>query len=224
MKNFGESVWVCLSNYWWLLIFVLVVGFVLGYFISKKKADDFRKKLKKRIENLENWIMMFSFAIAVFCMYKAVSGVATEIDTQYLSLYSSFIFAWILTKKTASKDFKRNQHKIAKSTYRHIEDAETAVLIAKSRLMNNRGRALNEGDVEGLIDDLQIILTCIRSNKKDWRDMLKSSYKEKIDIEENPEDILEREYYGKVEPEDIKETFENEIMEANASGANSGQT
>lgn len=223
MKKFWESVLVCLSNYWWLLIFILALGFVLGYFISKIKSNEFMKKFKKRIENLENWIMTLSFAIAVFCMYKAVSGAATAIDTQYLSLYSSFVFAWILTKKTASKDFKRNQHKIAKSTYRHIEDAETAVLIAKSRLMNNRGKALNEGDVEGLIDDLQIILTCIRSNKKDWRDMLKSSYKEKIDIEENPEDILEREYYGKVEPKDIKETFETEIMQASASGSNSGQ-
>lgn len=223
MKKFWESAIICLQNYGWYLLITLVIGIVLGIVLgvifTKTKLGIYWRKQKRRLENLENWVMGVSFLIAVICTYRAISGKAAEIDSQYLSIYSSMIFAWILTKKTASKDFKRSQHKIAKSTYRHIEDAETAVLIAKNRLMNNGERELNDSDVVGLIDDLQFILTCIRSNKKDWSDMLKKSYRNKIDAEENPEDILEREYYNKLAPESILKTFGEDIRAV--SGSNS---
>ncbi|MDE5802118.1 MAG: hypothetical protein K2I22_04265 [Lachnospiraceae bacterium] len=219
MEGQGNSVLVWLQRYWLYLCIVIVV-FILGILIGWKchKAKE-KKLLREWIENLENWIMLASFLVAAICMVNAMLGIAAQIESQYLSLYSSFIFAWILTKKTAGKDFKRNQHKIAKSTYRHIEDAETAVLIAKNRLMDQRENGLETADVEGLIDDLQIILTCIRSNKKDWRDMLKKKYRQKIDKEENPEDILARDYYSEtkskqVSEEKMKSTFEEEIKMA----------
>lgn len=224
--NIWNSIIDYLQNYPFHVIVTLVIGGIAGCVIRNMikgniTLDTFRKT-KKHFENLENWIMLISFVIAVACMVRAASGNATAIDSQYLSLYSSFIFAWILTKKTASRDFKKNQHKIAKSTYRHIADAETAVLIAKNRLMEKRGSTLGEGDIQGLLDDMQIILTCIRSNKNDWKDMLTKSYRDKLDKEDNPEDILARDYYSSsnstVEPEEVRNTFSDNIREAKIKG------
>ncbi|MCM1191968.1 MAG: hypothetical protein NC123_16960 [Butyrivibrio sp.] len=219
-----SELWKLISAFavkYWLHLVLLIAGFLLGWLFAQIKQKEFIQKQKRRLENLENWIMLVSFIIALICMFSGITGVSTQMDSQYLSIYSSFIFAWILTKKTAGKDFRKNQHKIAKSTYRHIQDAETAVLIAKNRLTERRGTQLNEGDVDGLIDDLQIILTCIRSNKKDWRDMLKKKYQEKIDNEEDPEDILQRDYYkgtNEKTRDELKEkmqsTFEEELKEA----------
>ncbi|MDE6064353.1 MAG: hypothetical protein K2G20_07200 [Lachnospiraceae bacterium] len=221
MEKIWDSALQCIRSYWVYLLVVLTIGFLIGRLSFKIIERGFIQKQKKRLENLENWIMLVSFMIALWCMFNAISGKSTQIESQYLSVYSSFVFAWILTKKTSGKDFKKNQHKIAKSTYRHIEDAETAVLIAKNRLMNQRGTELKEGDVDGLIDDLQIILTCIRSNKKDWRDMLKKKYRVKIDGEENPEDVLRRDFYNGTSnekdsdfEEKMKSTFEEEIRDA----------
>lgn len=222
LKNFVEFI----KQYHWYVLLTIVIGALLGFLAcilyGKIENSDFVKRSKRRFENLENWIMGFSFVIAVVCMINAASGNGTEVDSQYLSLYSSFIFAWILTKKTASRDFRKNQHKIAKSTYRHIEDAETAVLIAKNRIMEKRGDTLDDGDIQGLLDDLQIILTCIRSNKKDWRDMLTKSYRDKIDKDENPEDILAKDYYKEpadknVNPSEVMTTFSDNIKEVQES-------
>lgn len=216
-----NELWTTISGYiikYWLHLALFIVGFLIGWTFFQIRNKEFIQKQKKRLENLENWIMLVSFGIAILCMINAILGTSTQMDSQYLSIYSSFIFAWILTRKTASKDFQKSQHKIAKSTYRHIQDAETAVLIAKNRLTEQRGTTLNEGDIDGLIDDLQIILTCIRSNKQDWRDMLKKKYREKIDNEENPEDILQRDYYQEINKENrdilkekMQSTFEEEL-------------
>ena len=222
MEGQGNSVLVWLKDYWRFFLIVIVsygVGIWVGWLLHKSKIREVLQSSRKWIKNLENFIMLASFIVAVVCMVNAIKGTSTQIESQYLSVYSSFIFAWKKKKKSAGKDFRRNQHKIAKSTYRHIEDAETAVLIAKNRLMDQREKELGPGDVEGLIDDLQIILTCIRSNKKDWRDMLKKKYRQKIDNEENPEDILERDYYSgtktaQVSEEKMKQAFKEEIKEA----------
>ena len=42
-------------------------------------------------------------------------------------------------------------------------------------------------DIEGILDNIEIILTGIRSNKEDWMEMLKPSYIKQLKKGEDPE-------------------------------------
>lgn len=108
------------------------------------------------------------------------------------------------------------QHRVAKNTYRHIEDVEITVLITKNRVEKICGEKTEiQGELQGIVDDLNSILTGIRSNKDDWKDMLKKSYREKIDAQEEPEGKLGKLEKSKSQPEssEYKEVFKDSIRD-----------
>lgn len=164
-----------------------IIGIILGYFFNTAIRDGVNAVVRK----LDNAVLIFSLFIAVLCMVLALVYKEEQVSIQVLSFYSSFVFAWLLTKKSAKEEFKKTQHKVAKNTYRHIEDVETAAIITRDRLYEcQQGLKDNKDytiDIDGLIDNVDVILTGIRSNKKDWEDMLKKSYRDKIRQEEDPE-------------------------------------
>lgn len=164
-----------------------VVGVLVGYFLNVAIKNGINAIVRK----LDNVVLVFSLFIAILCMTLALVYKEEQVSVQILSFYSSFVFAWLLTKKSAKEEFKKTQHKVAKNTYRHIEDVETAAIITRDRLYEcQQGLKDNKEytiDIDGLIDNVDVILTGIRSNKKDWEDMLKKSYRDKIRQEEDPE-------------------------------------
>ena len=179
------------SEYFWLFMAMGAFAGIVVFSLVKRIICRIMKIGKSHF-NLEKVILWISFVGAVMCLVLSLLGEQT-VSIQILSFYVSFIFAWLLTKGSSQKDFKRMQHKIAKNTYRHIEDVETTVLITKSRIEELCGKEeVSQGELQGIVDDLNSILTGIRSNKDDWKDMLKKSYRTKIDNQDDPEGRLEK--------------------------------
>lgn len=199
--------------FWLYIIAGIFIGIIIGlisYWLSYK----IRKKIKIHF-NLEKCILWTSFIGAAGCLIISFFGIQT-ISIQILSFYVSFIFAWLLTKGSSQKDFRRMQHKVAKNTYRHIEDVEITVLITKNRVEKICSEKTEiQGELQGIVDDLNSILTGIRSNKDDWKDMLKKSYREKIDAQEDPEGKLGKLEKSKSQPEssEYKEVFKDSIRD-----------
>ncbi|MCM1246467.1 MAG: hypothetical protein NC293_12570 [Roseburia sp.] len=199
----------------WIVILTVVLLFgVVGFFIGRAKRG-------KRIK-LEDIILAASFLGAFACFGLALVG-KTEISLQILNFYLSFVFSWLLTKKSSQNEFLKMQHKVAKNTYRHIEDVETTVLITIQRMNDLIERIkddtvpdITQGDLDGVMDDLYSILTGIRSNKDDWKDMLKKSYREKIKSQEDPEGRLEKlNERKKPTQKEFKKEFEDDIKSQN---------
>jgi len=201
--------------FWWVSIIAIFAGCIIGSIVSwnicKRKQD-----IKVHL-NLDKCILWASFIGAIGCLIASFLGEQT-VSVQILSFYVSFIFAWLLTKDSSQKDFKKMQHKIAKNTYRHIEDVETTVLITKNRVEKICGKETAiQGELQGVVDDLNSILTGIRSNKDDWKDMLKKSYREKIDSQEDPEGKLGKLEKAKSQPDssEYKEVFKDSLKDDN---------
>lgn len=197
------------SIYFWI---VVIVGAIIGAAIAlltKWLIVKIKRKNKTHF-NLEKCILWFSFIGAAGCLIVSFLG-EQNVSIQILSFYVSFIFAWLLTKGSAKNDFKRMQHKVAKNTYRHIEDVETTVLITKKRIEELCGnKDVTKGELQGIVDDLNSILTGIRSNKDDWKDMLKKSYRKKIDSQDDPEGKLEK-LKSPPNPSELQEIFKDEL-------------
>lgn len=195
-----------------ILIVGIIVGGLAGYFLH----DIIRKGTHYVVRRLDNVVLIFSLLVASMCIIAALIYDETEVSIQILSFYASFVFAWLLTKKSAKEEFERTQHKVAKNTYRHIEDVETAAIITRDRLQKCQEELTKSPnyriDIEGLIDNIDVILTGVRSNKKDWEDMLRKSYRDKIREGEDPEAKLahvrkKRETVNPPEKETIAKTF-----------------
>lgn len=205
------------SKYFWA---VMVAGAFTGAAIALLTKWIIGKIMKQsKIHfNLEKCILWISFIGAIGCLIASFLG-EQNVSIQILSFYVSFIFAWLLTKDSSQKDFKKMQHKVAKNTYRHIEDVETTVLITKNRVEKLCERETEiQGELRGIVDELNSILTGIRSNKDDWKDMLKKSYREKIDAQEDPEGKLGKLQKSKSQPDssEYKEVFKDSFKDNNS--------
>lgn len=168
-----------------------VIGFIVGAivgFIVCKKVD----RKKKILPDLEKCILFASFCVAFVCVVFSIYG-KESVSIQVLNFYTSFVFAWLLTKESSRNEFIKTQHKVVKNTYRHIEDVETTVIITKKRVAELciKGKA-EKGELLGISDELDSILAGIRSNKDDWKDMLKKGYRKKIDSQNDPEGSSEK--------------------------------
>lgn len=196
------------SKYFWsFMIISAFTGIIIG--LTARWIINSIKRKHSIHFNLEKCILWISFAGALGCLLLAFMGKQT-VSIQILSFYVSFIFAWLLTKGSSQKDFKRMQHKVAKNTYRHIEDVETTVLITKKRVEELCEKETEiQGELLGIVDGLNSILTGIRSNKDDWKDMLKKSYRKKIDNQEDPEGKLGKLEKTKPDLSEYKEVFKD---------------
>ena len=201
------------SEYFWLFMAMGAFAGIVVFSLVKRIICRIMKIGKSHF-NLEKVILWISFVGAVMCLVLSLLGEQT-VSIQILSFYVSFIFAWLLTKGSSQKDFKRMQQKKKKNTYRHIEDVETTVLITKSRIEELCGKEeVSQGELQGIVEDLNSILTGIRSNKDDWKDMLKKSYRTKIDNQDDPEGRLEK-LKSPPNSAEIKEVFKDEIKNNN---------
>lgn len=174
----------CKDNWWQLLIFLILgifLGIIINYLRQKKDKDSISR-------NIENTIMSISFVIAAICLIINIVGIEEISSIGVLSFYSSFIFSWLLTKKSSKGELKETQHEIAKMIYRHVGDVREATLITQLRLKNihSKGSA-EQTDIEGIMDNISIIVKNIENIEQDWFDMLSDEEKRKKNKEINPE-------------------------------------
>lgn len=176
------------TNNWQQLAIALIIGIIIGYIVPKWARE---KKIK--LKNLDTLVIIISFLVAVLCLFSSTAVSNSVVYTGILSFYSSFVFSWQLTKKSSIEDFKLRQHEIAKNTHRHIQDIETAALVTKERLSDIlKQEKIEKKDIEGLQDDIVIILTGIRTNEGDWEDMMDEEYLKKLKGKDDPEAKLKK--------------------------------
>lgn len=194
-----------------LIIISCIVGIVIGIVIGYFSYSLLKKGAKKTIRKLDNMVLLFSLIGAVFCLFVNLFLGKENVSIQLLSFYTSFIFAWLLTKKSSKEEFVNLQHEVTKNTFRHIEVVETAVLVTRDRVYEIKDKKyIIDEDMEGILDNIEIILTGIRSNKEDWMEMLKPSYVKEIKAHEDPEARLLHLREKKVKSEDKKDKQVNQ--------------
>lgn len=200
-----------LANYIHSNILLVIISCVTGILIGLFLSTLIKKGVKKTIRKLDNMVLLFSLVGAVFCLFVNLFLGKENVSIQLLSFYTSFIFAWLLTKKSSKEEFESTQHKVTKNTFRHIEVVETAALVTRDRvyaIMDKKD--VSEEDMEGILDNIEIILTGIRSNKDDWKEMLKPSYVRKLESHEDPEARLLHLREKKVKSEEKKDNRVNQ--------------
>lgn len=208
-----------------LVIVSCAIGILIGFFLRTL----IKKGVKRTIRKLDNMVLLFSLIGAIFCLFVNLFLGKENVSIQLLSFYTSFIFAWLLTKKSSKEEFENTQHKVAKNTFRHIEDVETAALVTRDRVYAIMDKNdTSEEDMAGILDNIEIILTGIRSNKEDWMEMLKPSYVRKLKADEDPEVRLLHLREKKVKSEDKKDKQVNQpglkdLSTLNDNKSNTGQ-
>lgn len=204
-----------------LVIISCVTGILIGYFLNTL----IKKGAKKAIRKLDNMVLLFSLIGAIFCLFVNLFLGKENVSIQLLSFYTSFIFAWLLTKKSSKEEFANLQHEVTKNTFRHIEVVETAVLVTRDRVCEIKDKKyIIDEDMEGILDNIEIILTGIRSNKEDWMEMLKSSYVKEIKAHEDPEARLLHLREKKIRSEDKKDKHVNQPGLKDLSSLNDSKT
>ncbi len=162
---------------------------VLGFIICLICVLIYLCFLKKKLLNIEDGVMIFSFLAAIACLF--ISLFFNEIDKSIniLSFFCSFVFSWLLTKKSSKKEFKELQQEIAKTSHRHIGDVKKATLVTKNRLLELKNKEqISKSDIDGILDDVEIILQCITTNEGDWKDMVSKEYLKEMKKNADPED------------------------------------
>ena len=207
---------------WLGLVIALVIGFFLHLFIRVTKERRLTKERRFTIKKLDNVVLYISFIGAVVCLIFGIFNKEDSINVQILGFYTSFIFSWLLTKRSSKEEFKDTQNDIANNTYRHIQDIETAAVVAKNRvaeLLNKDKDSVKTG-LEGILDNLEIILKGIRTNEEDWKNMMNEESRKKIDDSDDREVGLKQSNLGQITPDqamELKEALGNGIQDSQES-------
>lgn len=182
------------------LILCIIIFFIISYF-SKKISG-----------NIEEGVMKFSFFIAIFCLVASILFKEVDKSVNILSFFCSFIFSWLLTKKSSKEEFKERQQEIAKTSYRHIGDVKKTTLVTRNRLLELKTKGeMSRSDIDGILDDIDIILQCIATNEEDWEDMVSEDYLKQMKKDKDPEDEEENENEGKGSNKDVIQPIPDSI-------------
>lgn len=186
---------------------LLIAGIIIGIIIGISVYSYFSKRI---VKNIDDGVMIISFLVATFCLIVSICFKEVDKSINVLSFFSSFVFSWLLTKKSSKEEFKERQQEIAKTLYRHIGDVRKATLVTQSRLneLNKKEGQISKNDIEGILDDVEIILQCIATNEGDWRDMVSESYLKKMKKYHDPEDEHEDNDTDKEVSQPVTDSFD----------------
>lgn len=185
---------------WAMLTFVL--GFLTNYIINKLYKKNRNEILSlfifwfhNMLNNLDDIIAFSSAIIFVVCTIYDCTHKNSDISIQYLSIFSTLIFSWLLTKKSTEIQCKKEQERVSKVSYRHLSDIEYSVLTAeqyvKDCLLDDELGTSQKDVLERVKDKILSIKQGLDTNKEDWYDFLDETYKKEMDDkaknhEENP--------------------------------------
>lgn len=80
----------------------------------------------KILDHLEDAIALGSALIFISCLIYSGISKSSEVSIQYLSIFSTFIFAWLITKKATEMKCRKEQEPISTDCSRVLSDAEIA--------------------------------------------------------------------------------------------------
>ncbi len=116
-------------------------------------------------------------------IFQAV-GLLEKFSTVVITIFSSIIFSWLLTKVTSKQEWEEQEQKLALRSYRHIDYIESASKTAK-QIINQYivgESAPKITDEQKLIlsdamDYIGYIQGGIRTCKMDWYDLMSEEEK-----------------------------------------------
>lgn len=178
------------------LIVAVLLGIVIGYFYFKKK-DDFSFSLEK-------FILIISGAVVAGAIISGTFGFLEQFSSAAITVFSSIIFSWLLTKASNKDEWKKQEQELALRSYRHIDYIETASNTARQTIDQYiSGDEKEKLDTEGKLilsramDYIGYIQGGIYTCKLDWVDLMSDESKknypceepdQKVDININQED------------------------------------
>lgn len=210
------------------MIVGVIIGLILGYighilkirFFGKSKNEVW-ELLKfwfdNILNNLDDFMLIVSILIFITCIIYDSLNPNSDISIQYLNIFSTLIFSWLLTKKSTEIQCKREQEKVAKISYRHLGDLEYTVLTAEQYIKDclKSDSHLEKSSIivlERVEDKINLIKHGLNTNKEDWYDLLDANYKHELEEKANknqenpPTDVL-------IENATYKTIFEDEIQD-----------
>lgn len=198
-----------------------LIGYLIGYGNSKNKSvsdcidktpkltmgksynifkstivtifTDVQKCSKFFARNLQDVVLFFTFAIAfsIFLMPIIGKSIDKEILGVTLSFFSSFIFSWLLTKKSSQIEFEKAQTESAKKSYRHlayiIESIEymlgqVETMVTDCKKDGAYGSSQYGERLQRIRDSLMHINGGVNAAAADWKDIM-----DKVEQEEKKE-------------------------------------
>lgn len=180
------------------MIIAGIVGIAVGYIAAKADLDLCKYKGKQsQPKHLEDIILWIAGGIVFFSIVlMAIGKMSEQISGITINVFGTMIFSWLLTKKSAKKEFKEHEEETALKSYRHINYIDTAANTAYKEI---------ESYIDGVtdvetklilgkaLDHIKYVQGGISTCKLDWFDMLseqdKGSFKEEMENEQNQEEF-----------------------------------
>ena len=111
---------------------------ILGFILGRIRPANLTIVVffRKFYENLDNFVLLLS-AIVVICSicYESVHEEST-FATSAINIFGSIVFSWLLTKKSSKSEFKKQEEKLAKRSYRHINFIDSAAKTAYTEIQD----------------------------------------------------------------------------------------
>lgn len=174
---------------------LFVIAFVLGAL-----AEWVIGKYFKKIEGLsiERFVMALSLIFLVASAVCSVRDIITELSAVGMSVFSSVVFSWLLTRENSKAELKAQEQELALKSYRHINYLETVATTAEKIIDKyvEESESSQSSEIKQLAvrakDQIGYIRGGITTCKMDWVDLLAETDKPKCTT---PDSVKE---YGKM--------------------------
>lgn len=158
-----------------MLVAIVIVSGTAGFALPRIV----RPKTKKRIYTLDSFVMVLSLCILIISFVLQAFGKLETFAGSAISVFSSVIFSWLLTKASNKGDFELQEQALAKKSYRHINYIESAARTAESTI-SQYITGSEQGEIDNntklilsrALDHIGYISGGIRTCKMDWFDLL----------------------------------------------------
>lgn len=149
-----------------------VLGFIVGVIGGVVCG---RKVNKMQIKNLDDVMLLISGAVTLLSIILSAFGVLEKVAVSIINIFGTMVFSWILTKKSAKKDFEEHEQELALKSYRHINYIESAANTAYKTIEESLNDVQDNETkliLSRAMDHIKYIQGGVNTCKLDWYDML----------------------------------------------------
>lgn len=187
MEEFTFSLGTLLAVFGFSAAIVLCIGIAIGIHISKTETS--------RLQ-MENLILFMSFAFVLGSIVFQALGMLESFATVVVTMFSSVIFSWLLTKSSGKEEWKEHEQELALRSYRHIDYIESASKTAEKTIDQYiKDASGNISPEQKLVlsramDYIGYIHGGIRTCKMDWFDLMSKEGQSKFTPTESTDQIV----------------------------------
>lgn len=161
---------------------LLLLGFIMGFLISKTKSIiKFINFVKEAIlnGNIENIVLSFSVILVVLSIILECSGITNGLPNIVLNIFGTLIVSWLVTKKNSEKELKKTQEDTAKKSRRYLnsimKSTKNAIVVIDEAMCNDEVKKQGNYFIEILKNaknQVVNIQTGIEAAIVDWEDLM----------------------------------------------------